>query len=458
MKKTKMKLHPAVIAILLTALIATACSQAASNSGGASSNAESGTAANGAARNADSESGEKKEPIELLLFKWGGITLTQTEVEHYFNGPVQKKFPHITVKLIDVPEGSDIEPLLTQGIVPDIIFGGSYQAIDEAGLAEPLAPYKEKFGYDDGRLKRTVADATELRSGSNQLPFSINLPVIYYNKDIFDRFGVAYPEDVKTWDEILGIAKQLTRTDGGVNYIGIDLAPARLGSGLSLDVIDPKTNRAAITSPEWVKVYETLKQLYEIPGFIGPDNHYRWTEKDDIFYTDQNLAMYSHNLAQLVGPLEELRKQGVTLNWDFAPHPNFKEALGSSIEINVHSMTLSKAGKHKDEAYQVMNYMLSEEVQRIVTRNGRVSVLDIPELEQEYGADIEVLKGKTLGNIFKAEPRTPHTPNILEGKITKYLTEAAGEIALHGLDVNSALRKAKERIDKDLETLEKTKS
>jgi multiple sugar transport system substrate-binding protein len=446
----------ALLLVLLAVMLASGCAQAnrASNDNGVSPKAQGSAESNADAIKPASE----EQPIELLIFKWGGVTLTNTEVENYFNVPIKAKFPHITVKLIDVPEGSDIEPLLTQGIVPDIIFGGNYQAIDEAGLAEPLASYKDRFGYDDDKLKQTVVEATELRSGGNQIPFSVNLPVIYYNKDIFDKFGVPYPDEAKTWDEILTIAKQLTRTEGGVPYIGIDLQPSRLASGLSLDVIDPATNRAAIGSPEWKQVFELLKQLYEIPGFIGADDHYRWTEKDDIFYADQNLAMYSHNLAQLVGPLEELRKQGVTLNWDFAPHPNFEEALGTSIEINVHSMTLSKAGKHKNEAYQVMNYMLSEEVQRIVTRNGRVSVLDIPELQLEYGADIEVLRDKTIANIFKAEPRKPHLPNIYEGKITKYLTEAAEGIALNGWDVNTAIRHAQEKIDKDLETLEKTKS
>lgn len=401
---------------------------------------------------------ETQAPVELLVFKWGGVTLTATEVEKYFNEPIAKKFPHIKVKLIDVPEGDPIEPLLTQGIIPDIIFGGSYTAIEEAGLAEELAPYKEKFGYFDKRVKQSVNESIELKSGGNQVPFSVNLPVIYYNKDIFDKFSVPYPTEVQSWDQILDTAKQLTRADAGVNYVGIDLQPTRLASGLSLDIIDPATNRAAVTSPEWVKVFETLKKLYSIPGFIGTDDKYKYTDKDDIFYNDQNLALYSHNLAQLIGPLEELRKQGITMNWDFAPHPNFEEALGTSIEINVHTLTLSKASKHKDEAYQVIQYMLSEEVQRTITRNGRVSVLDLPELEKEYGADIEVLKGKTIENIFKTEPRKIHKPNIYESKITKYINDAAKDVAIGGVDINTALRTAKEKIDKDLETLEATKS
>jgi len=65
---------------------------------------------------------------------------------------------------------------------------------------------------------------------------------------------------------------------------------------------------------------------------------------------------------------------------------------------------------------------------------------------------------KTIANSFAAEPRRPHRPNLYESKGAQYLTEAAEDIALHGLDVNTALRQAKERIDKELETLERTKS
>ena len=314
---------------------------------------------------------------------------------------------------------------------------------------------KKKFGYDESRLKPEVVSAINQSSEGNQFPFSINLPVIYVNKDIFDRFNEPYINEVKTWDEILGIASRLTRTDGGVDYIGIDLSPTRLGSGLSLDIIDPATGEAEVTNESWSKVFQTLEKLYAIPGFVKGDD-YRHDDKDDVFYVDQNLALYSHNLAQLVGPLEELRQQGVTLNWDFAPHPNFEEALGSSIEINVHRFAVTKGGQHQEEAYQVLNELLSDEVQRLVSRNGRVSVLNDLTLEAEYGADIEVLKGKTIENIFKADPRTLNAENEHERKISKYLGEAAKDLAIGGVDVNTALRTAEERINKDLQTLKNT--
>lgn len=395
-----------------------------------------------------------KDPIELTIFKYGGVTLTQTEVDTYF-APVEKKFPHIKIKLLDIPEGDPIEPLLTAGTIPDLIFGGSYGELKDKDLLADLAPLKAKYGYDESRLKPEVVSAINQSSEGNQFPFSINLPVLYVNKDIFDRFNVPYINDLNTWDEIIDIAKQLTRSDGGVDYIGIDLTPSKLGSGLSLDIIDPATGQAALTNPEWTKVFQTIQKLYEIPGFVK-DGDYRHDDKDDVFYVDRNLAMYTHNLAQLVGPLEELRKQGITMNWDFAPHPNFEEALGTSLEINVHRFGITKGGAHQEEAYQVLNYLLSDEVQRLVSRNGRVSVLNDPSLEKEFGADVEVLKGKTIENIFKAKPRELNAENPYERKITSYIGEAADAIAIGGADVNTALRTAAEKINKDLETLKNT--
>ena len=38
------------------------------------------------------------------------------------------------------------------------------------------------------------------------VPFGINLLVMYYNKDLFDRFGVEYPTMDWTWADFLDIA------------------------------------------------------------------------------------------------------------------------------------------------------------------------------------------------------------------------------------------------------------
>ena len=43
-------------------------------------------------------------------------------------------------------------------------------------------------------------------------PLSLQINVLFYNKNIFDGFGVSYPQDAMTWDEFIETAKRVTRS------------------------------------------------------------------------------------------------------------------------------------------------------------------------------------------------------------------------------------------------------
>jgi multiple sugar transport system substrate-binding protein len=59
------------------------------------------------------------------------------------------------------------------------------------------------------------------------------------NKDIFNKFGVDYPQDEMAWSQTLDLAKKLTRTEGGIRYIGVSIgAPQALLRQYSLPVLD----------------------------------------------------------------------------------------------------------------------------------------------------------------------------------------------------------------------------
>lgn len=58
------------------------------------------------------------------------------------------------------------------------------------------------------------------------LPKDFTPLAVYYNKKLFDQYGVAYPEDGWTWEEFLATAKALTRdtdSDGATDIWGLQL-------------------------------------------------------------------------------------------------------------------------------------------------------------------------------------------------------------------------------------------
>jgi multiple sugar transport system substrate-binding protein len=448
-----MKIKKIVTPTLLSALIVlSACSKEAPTTANSQKTEPAKT------EQAKTEPTVSKEPITLKFYNASG-TFTNTEFKTFIADPVNKKFPNIKVERIEPPTGTTPEDFFSSGQIPDIIYSSSssHRKIIPLGVLEDLNGYVKKYNFDLTRIKpEMLSYAKELSDKGEllELPFNSNQHILYYNKDIFDKFGVPYPSDQQmTWEQALELGRQLTRTENGINYIGIDAeGPIGIAKNLALPVIDAKTGKSLLGSADWTRVFDIAKQNYEIPGYIGKADKYVYGR--DEFMKDRNLAMRPTWLANMVGPLEELRQQGLEVNWDIAPVPTFSDKLGKSREAQNHTLSVFSKSTHKDETFQAIAHILSDETQRILARNGRVPSIINPELEKEYGADLPVLKGKKVQNVFAAKPQQEHTAHRFELDVNKFVTEAAASIA-KGTDVNTAVRKASESIDKEVERLQK---
>ena len=406
------------------------------------------------------EASAAPKSTELTVYK-SGLNLTDTEFQTFFVEPVKKKYPEITLKLVADAAGSKPEDLLAANAFPDIIFTAnpSYYKFVELKVVRTLDEWVKAANLDLNRIKPVITESIRsyTKDGSLiALPFSQNVAALFYNQDIFDKFGVDYPQQLMTWEEAIQKARQLTRHEDGVQYIGIDLtSPQNIGRGLSLPPIDPQTGKAAVHTESWIRVFQLLKQSYDIPGYIGENGKYSYGNK--AFTQDRILAMLPNWLGGLIGPLQELHQSGRGFNWDIAPLPNFQEALGTGREIDIHSMMLSASTPYPEQAFRVMSLMLSDEVQAIVNRSGRISVLENPELEKQFGADLPVLQGKQIANVFKAKPRKLHPPSEYYSVAVQKLEEAAKKVALGSADINTALRDAQAAIDLEIEAIKQTK-
>ncbi|WP_419874716.1 ABC transporter substrate-binding protein [Candidatus Pristimantibacillus sp. PTI5] len=413
----------------------------------------------GGKNNGEPDPAALPDPVKLYLYVTGP-TLTKTEFETLIAGPVNKKYPHITIERIEALEGVTVQEVFTTKPAPDLTLIINPQQLIRLKVVEDLRPWIKKFNFDESRLKPVLYDHIK-EFGENgeivSLPFNSNQAILYYNKDIFDKFGVEYPPNGEqlSLEEVLEIGKKLTQTDDAIRYIGYDTGgPTALMRDLALPILDSETGEPLLTKlPEWKKVFEFQQQSYEVPGYIGPNNEYVYGR--DAFIKDKNLALRVANLANMVGPLEELRQQGEEMNWDIAPTPNFSDQLGKAREAQVHSFVISNTSKHKEEAFLAITHILSDEVQRILARNARVPAVINSELEKEFGADVPVLAGKHIENVFIGEQQKNHKIHRYEDQVTKFVTEAAEGVAINGTDVNTALRQADEAIKKEIETLRK---
>ncbi|MGF1553604.1 MAG: extracellular solute-binding protein [Paracoccaceae bacterium] len=99
------------------------------------------------------------------------------------------------------------------GELPDVTMQGlNRQAIlVEKGIAKSLEPFiAEEADFAKDGYHQAMLDLGTFEGEVHGLPFSVSLPVGYYNMDLMAEAGIESPEDFpKTWDEVVATCQRL---------------------------------------------------------------------------------------------------------------------------------------------------------------------------------------------------------------------------------------------------------
>ncbi|MDA5109575.1 extracellular solute-binding protein [Brevibacillus thermoruber] len=240
---------------------------------------------------------------------------------------------------------------------PDILQLRPYApgvSLAEAGHLEPLdnLPGIREFPQD------VLAAATGKDGKVYGVPLSLNSTQIYYNKKIFDQYGLKEP---KSWDELIATAKTLK--EKGVVPFAFGAKEGWLLS-LSHGVIAPGTyngnafvdkllkGESTFTSPEFVKSLQRMQELapYFPENFVG-------LELNDIrtmFFTEK-AAMFINGSFELEG----LKKMNPDLPIDFFPMPTDDGSTVLTTWVDG-SYAVNAKSKHKQEALKFLAFMTTK--------------------------------------------------------------------------------------------------
>lgn len=386
-------------------------------------------------------------PLTPTTIKFGvrASYLTEGETKEFIIDPVKEKYPHITVEIVWLNQpDNNIDNLIINNQVPDIIVGNSvsFQGYKDLDLQYDINDLIDKHNFDLNRFQGHILEALKIGNGTDYLvafPYSMNFNVLFYNIDIFDKFAIPYPEDGMTWYEVTELAKRVTREDEGVQYRGFEPDTVfRPGSQLGLPFVDDETYTSLINTDEWARVYKMVKDIYDIPG----------NEKIEYYsagiksFIQGTVAMNStvNYLAHLSDGKDELS------NWDMVSYPVWPEKPTTGSLLDAHVMMITSSSDNKDDAFRVMETVVSDEVQIEMARNGRVSVLEGKKFEQEYGKNIEILQGKNVEAIFKTTAAIPSKDPTIYFNLGE-ITASIRRIVEEDLDINTALRELEEQMN-----------
>lgn len=217
-----MRLKKAAALTLVTAMTASMAAGCGSSSSTADSKAEDTTAA-GESTEEKKEEGASDGKKTLSISVWDNDATPQfTAVAEAF----MAANPDVTIEFIDAPSSeynNKVTVMLAGGdSEPDVIFVKDTEnqvSMKEKGQILNLDEYIKKDAIDLG-MYQGVAEQLQMDGSNYTLPFRKDWYMLFYNKDLFDKAGVAYPSADMTWDEYEELAKQMTSGEGSSKVYG----------------------------------------------------------------------------------------------------------------------------------------------------------------------------------------------------------------------------------------------
>ncbi|MBD2868526.1 ABC transporter substrate-binding protein [Paenibacillus arenilitoris] len=315
---------------------------------------------------------------------------------------VKKKFPDITLKHVHWNDGTRYEDLIAKGTIPDIVFEETYRnarrMIEKFELEYDMSELIKKFNFDTSVLDQGSLERIKTASGGKlyALPFEQSDFVLVYNKDIFDKYGLDYPKDGMTYDEAYELTKKLTRQDGDITYKGYQQHPSHYMyyNQLSEPVLDPNDDKGMLDNEAWLKIVNNIRRFYEIPG--------------NQFVTTGDFPKGQMGMSvDVIENVLRWSQEYPDLNFDIASVPVFADAPGSKYQANVNGLFITKQSKKKDLAFQVIQYLLSDEVQEARASEGIISPLNKPAVQQAFARNVPQLQDKHVAGIFALQSAMP---------------------------------------------------
>lgn len=317
-------------------------------------------------------SGASDDAIVMTI--WGGETDKAVYTERL--KLAQEKYPDIKVKLQQISDDYDrkVQTMVAGGTPPDIMMvAENVNVFSSKNQLEDLTPYLEKA--DVSATDRWSQGSIDTYSTDGKLwaaPDRSGAMVLYYNKDLFDAAGVAYPDGSWGWDEFRDTAQELTVRDGDTTtqygYAAGDwwawyMTFMYQNGGQVLD----DSGTPVVNSPENREALEFYNNMVmEDHSAPSPRDYANLgVESPDPLFAQGKLAMVATGFWNIASLLE------TDLNWDIAPlwHGEHEAtpAFGSGLAI-------TKSSKHKDAAAQIIEFLSSAEGQKPIADSG----LDVP--------------------------------------------------------------------------------
>lgn len=441
--KSKKMLLIAMLVVI--AMLFTACAGGSSNEGSGNNQSES----NGSSPSntpSEQQPEEQDEPAELFVYSNSGDSVESWNER--FGDTLKEAFPHYTITYLPKEKDRGLNELILSGQRIDIYWdsiAGFINTLKSNSLQFDMTDLINKHDIDLAGMEPTIVEAINNLSdgGYFGVPVFNNTLVMYYNKDLFDKFGVDYPTDGMTWKEASDLGRQLTRTEDGIMYAGLSTSETHMlqMNQLSIPYVDEETFMPTIgTDPRWI---EWMNEVFIEPANAPGYKEYMVEHANKLpyrleFLEAQDLAMFGW-LASIIFVFPE---EYGNMNWDMVSMPTMESRPGIGPQAYPTYFGVTSMAENRDAAAKVIKHLTSKEVQTNLSRIGLMPVLNDEEVIKQYGEG-SVFQGKNFRAAFYNEFAPIPFKSEFDRSLTVPYAKTIPRVILEG-DYNTIFRETQE--------------
>ncbi len=235
------------------------------------------------------------------------------------------------------------------------------------GLVVPMDERIAAESYDMTKYAGMDACYVSLADGKQYaLPFRADYWVMFYNKDLFDQAGVAYPTNDWTWEEYAAIAREITEKTGayGTHY---HTWTSCVANWAVCDGVNTLADGE----------YSDLKYFYELYQALEDDGvcmSYDELKASGMHYSGAfaqgNVAMMPMGYWYASTLMGYIKDGTASMNWGIAAVPHLESVPAGSSFGSPTGIAISASSENQDEAWKFAAWMCSEEGAKVIAETG----------------------------------------------------------------------------------------
>lgn len=240
--------------------------------------------------------------------------------------------------------------------VADVISAYVDQSAIEAGLVRDLRPFiQADISFHEQDYYPNALTTYEWQGGLWALPATLDVALIFYDKDAFDGANVAYPQAGWTLDDFIATAKAVAIRKGDAvvrwGFVESWYSPQQFIESQAGPLFDARTTplTSRLLHPEVLSALRQYSELYTIHR-VSPSQEQPTGDSFGPSPLIRMAAMWSSNLAAWNSPYDD-RRLGVV------PYPiNSKRSHTSQVNA-FPTIALSAQSRHSEAAWRWMSFL-----------------------------------------------------------------------------------------------------